>query len=114
MIDRNKNTPAPTPQDEHDHPDGGHHDGHDCPEHYHRCYTRTVSYGYQDCPDVCCPEPEPEPVTKTTMLHVPCGVENPEPQISAHLALPANVQDKIIQVIDLGHKGWLVFFLHNV
>ena len=116
MIDRNKNTPTPGTQDEHEtlpHPHEGHEHDQACPEHHHRCYTRTVSYGYMDCPDKCCPHPEPQ-IYKTEQLHVPCGVDNPQPQIAAHLAIVANALDEVIQVIDLGHNGWLVFFRHPV
>jgi len=106
MIDKTKHQPGTTDQHDDHHP--GHHDDHPpCPEHYHRCYTAT--FGYTDCPDKCCPEPH-KPVTKT--LKIPCGSDDPSPQIAAYLAIPGNADDHIVQVLDLGRDGWLLIIDH--
>ncbi len=86
--------------------DEGHHD---CPDQFHRCHTRTVSYGYTDCPDEHC---EPPPKMVSRFLKIDCGGDDPTPQIMANLALPGNFYDLVASTIDLGHGGWIVVFNH--
>jgi len=75
----------------------------DCPPHHHRCHA--TFHGTIDCPDQ-----HLHRKTKTKMLTVECGADDPKPKIAAFIAQPANVTAEVIQVLDLGHKGWLVIF----
>ncbi len=97
--------PHPHADHPHHHEHPGQHDS-DCPEHMERCVAQFT--GYMDCPT------HEECFYKTTMLTVGCGADDPKPQIQAHLNVPGNAYDEVIQVIDLGHDGWLVIFKHPV
>ncbi len=49
---------------------------------------------------------------KTELLTIPCAADDPKPQIQNFLNVHAF--SEVVQVIDLGHKGWLVVFRHPV
>lgn len=85
-----------------------HQHGDDCPDHFDRCHVQLT--GYMDCPKPHCEDNH----FVTTMLTVGCATDNPAPQIAAHLAVAANAYDEVIEVLDLGHDGWLVIFKHPV
>jgi len=98
----------PHPQEEHEHE----HEQHvECPEHFHRCYTKAVTFGYMDCPDEHHVHKPKNKVTK--FLSVPCGADDPKPQIVAYLNNPANAHDLVTSISDLGHNGWLVTLTHE-
>ncbi len=99
--DEHKDHPHPHDADMHDH--GDHQE---CPDHFHRCHTRTVSYGYMDCPD------HHEPKMVTRFLTVACGNDDPRPQIQNHINMVGNNHDLVTAIADLGHSGWLVTFNH--
>ncbi len=89
----------------------GHEGDHDCPDHFHRCHTRSVTYGYMDCPDDhCCKEQK----TVTRMKKVDCGEDSPDAQVQAYIDIAGNENDIVTFVADLGRSGWLIFFKHPV
>lgn len=90
------------------HPHDDHHHDHHCPDHYHRCHA--TFHGYIDCPTPHFPHPHIEPKRMTKMVTVPCGAQDPTPQIAAFLNNPGNHHPLVTSVLDLGHDGWLVIF----
>jgi len=109
MTEEKKHNPHMNPDHPHDQVehDEGHHD---CPDHYHRCHTRTVSYGYMDCPH----EHEHKPKMVTRVKKIDCGEADPSPQVLADIAIAGNENDLVKAVVDLGHSGWVIFFDHPV
>ena len=95
--------PSPRPQG-HPHPHDSHPQEHPCPDHYHRCHA--TFHGYIDCPEP--HEHKPDRVTK--LLKVPCGAQDPSPQIQSFLAAPANGHPLVTSIIDMAHDGWLIVF----
>jgi len=107
-MDKHKDPGGDTQQDDPTHPphphDDHHHD-HPCPDHYHRCHA--TFHGYIDCPTHHC---HPEPKRVTRLLSVPCGAQDPSPQVTAFLGNPVNKNALVTAILDLGHDGWLVVF----
>jgi len=83
------------------------HDNHDmpCDEHHTDCSIKL--HGHIRCEKPDC-HPPLEYVNR--MISVSCGADDPSPQISAYQALPANLHAELVQIVDLGHNGWAIWF----